>query len=181
MQKKTRDMSGGWRMRVALARALFIKPTLLLLDEPTNHLDLEATVWLEEYLKTYDRILVIVSHSQDFLNGVCTNMMHLTHKRKLIYYGGNYDMFVKTKQENEVNQAKAYAKQQEEIAHIKKFIASAGTYANLVRQAKSKQKIIDKMEAAGLIEKVEQEAAFKFSFTDVPKLPPPVMAFQDKP
>ncbi|CAO3672648.1 unnamed protein product [Rhizopus stolonifer] len=179
MAKATKDMSGGWRMRVALARALFIKPTLLLLDEPTNHLDMEATVWLEEYLKTYDRILVIVSHSEDFLNGVCSNMMHLTHKRKLVYYGGNYDMFVKTKQENEVNQAKAYAKQQEEIAHIKKFIASAGTYANLVRQAKSKQKIIDKMEAAGLIEKVEQEAPFKFSFTDVQKLPPPVMAFQD--
>ncbi|KAI8059926.1 P-loop containing nucleoside triphosphate hydrolase protein [Gilbertella persicaria] len=179
MKKMTKDMSGGWRMRVALARALFIKPTLLLLDEPTNHLDLEATVWLEEYLKTYDRILVMVSHSQDFLNGVCTNMMHLTHKRKLIYYGGNYDMFVKTKEENEVNQAKAYAKQQEEIAHIKKFIASAGTYANLVRQAKSKQKIIDKMEAAGLIEKVENPNAFKFSFTDVPKLPPPVLAFQD--
>ncbi|KAL9542702.1 hypothetical protein MBANPS3_008480 [Mucor bainieri] len=179
MKKMTKDMSGGWRMRVALARALFIKPTLLLLDEPTNHLDLEATVWLEEYLKTYDRILVIVSHSQDFLNGVCSNMMHLTHKRKLIYYGGNYDMFVKTKEENEVNQAKAYAKQQEEIAHIKKFIASAGTYANLVRQAKSKQKIIDKMEAAGLIEKVENPLAFKFSFTDVPKLPPPVLAFQD--
>ncbi|KAI7905902.1 P-loop containing nucleoside triphosphate hydrolase protein [Cokeromyces recurvatus] len=179
MKKMTKDMSGGWRMRVALARALFIKPTLLLLDEPTNHLDLEATVWLEEYLKTYDRILVIVSHSQDFLNGVCTNMMHLTHKRKLVYYGGNYDMFVKTKEENEVNQAKAYAKQQEEIAHIKKFIASAGTYANLVRQAKSKQKIIDKMEAQGLIEKVENPLPFKFSFTDVPKLPPPVLAFQD--
>jgi len=179
MKKKTRDMSGGWRMRVALARALFIKPTLLLLDEPTNHLDLEATVWLEEYLKTYDRILVIVSHSQDFLNGVCTNMMHLTPKRKLTYYGGNYDAFVKTKEENEVNQAKAYAKQQEEIAHIKKFIASAGTYANLVRQAKSKQKIIDKMESAGLVEKVETVLPFKFSFTDVAKLPPPVLAFED--
>ncbi|KAI8981634.1 P-loop containing nucleoside triphosphate hydrolase protein [Mycotypha africana] len=179
MKKMTKDMSGGWRMRVALARALFIKPTLLLLDEPTNHLDLEATVWLEEYLKTYNRILVMVSHSQDFLNGVCTNIMHLTHKRKLVYYGGNYDMFVKTKEENEVNQAKAYAKQQEEIAHIKKFIASAGTYANLVRQAKSKQKIIDKMEAEGLIEKVENPLPFKFSFTDVPKLPPPVLAFQD--
>jgi ATP-binding cassette subfamily F protein 2 len=94
MDKNTEDMSGGWRMRVALAKALFIRPTVLLLDEPTNHLDLEACVWLEEYLKTYDRILVIVSHSQDFLNGVCTNMMHLTHKRKLIYYGGNYDQFV---------------------------------------------------------------------------------------
>ncbi|KAG2178921.1 hypothetical protein INT43_001768 [Umbelopsis isabellina] len=179
MAKNTEDMSGGWRMRVALAKALFIRPTVLLLDEPTNHLDLEACVWLEEYLKTYDRILVIVSHSQDFLNGVCTNMMHLTHKRKLIYYGGNYDQFVKTKEENEVNQAKAYQKQQDEIAHIKKFIASAGTYANLVRQAKSKQKIIDKMEAAGLIEKVEHPPPFKFSFTDTDKLPPPVLAFQD--
>ncbi|KAI8086642.1 P-loop containing nucleoside triphosphate hydrolase protein [Halteromyces radiatus] len=179
MHKKTADMSGGWRMRVALARALFIKPTLLLLDEPTNHLDLEACVWLEEYLKTYNRILVIVSHSQDFLNGVCTNMMHLTHQRKLIYYGGNYDTFVKTKEENDINQNKAYAKQQDEIAHIKKFIASAGTYANLVRQAKSKQKIIDKMEAAGLIQKVENPHPFKFNFTNVQKLPPPVMAFQD--
>lgn len=179
MQKATRDMSGGWRMRVALAKALFVRPTLLLLDEPTNHLDLEACVWLEEYLKTYDRILVVNSHSQDFLNGVCTNMMHLNHKRKLIYYGGNYDMFVKTKEENEVNQQKAYLKQQEEIAHIKKFIASAGTYANLVRQAKSKQKIIDKMEADGLIEPVEKPQQFKFNFTDMPKLPPPVLAFQD--
>ncbi|ORX94057.1 P-loop containing nucleoside triphosphate hydrolase protein [Basidiobolus meristosporus CBS 931.73] len=179
MAKKTKDMSGGWRMRVALAKALFIRPTLLLLDEPTNHLDLEACVWLEEYLKTYDRILVVVSHSQDFLNNVCTNVMHLTHQRKLTYYGGNYDTFIKTKAELEANQMKAYYKQQDEIAHIKKFIASAGTYANLVRQAKSKQKIIDKMEAAGLIEKVEPPPPFKFNFTDVPKLPPPVLSFDE--
>lgn len=179
MLKATKDMSGGWRMRVALAKALFVKPTLLLLDEPTNHLDLEACVWLEDYLAKYDRILVLISHSQDFLNGVCTNIMNLNHKRKLVYYGGNYDTYVKTRAELEVNQMKAYNKQQDEIAHIKKFIASAGTYANLVRQAKSKQKIIDKMEAAGLIEKVDPPHLFKFKFSDTDKLPPPVLAFDD--
>ncbi|EJD38200.1 P-loop containing nucleoside triphosphate hydrolase protein, partial [Auricularia subglabra TFB-10046 SS5] len=141
MKKPTRDMSGGWRMRVALARALFIKPHLLLLDEPTNHLDLGAVVWLEAYLSTYNHILVLTSHSADFMDTVCTNIMDLTFKKKLVYYTGNYSTYVRTKTENEVNQMKAYAKQQEEIAHIKKFIASAGTYANLVKQAKSKQKV----------------------------------------
>ncbi|KAJ7233754.1 P-loop containing nucleoside triphosphate hydrolase protein [Mycena rebaudengoi] len=177
MKKPTKDMSGGWRMRVALARALFIKPHLLLLDEPTNHLDLGAVVWLEAYLSTYNHILVITSHSQDFMDSVCTNIMDLTPKKKMVYYTGNYSTYVRTKQENEVNQMKAYQKQQEEIQHIKKFIASAGTYANLVRQAKSKQKIIDKMEAAGLIEKIEVGRALRFNFEDVRKLPPPIIAF----
>lgn len=119
----TRDFSGGWRMRIALARyyitqshpsakifhiisvfilsfvlvrALYVKPHLLLLDEPTNHLDLDACVWLEEELKTYKRILVIISHSQDFLNGICTNIIHL-NKKQLKYYTGNYEAFMKTR------------------------------------------------------------------------------------
>jgi ATP-binding cassette subfamily F protein 2 len=179
MKKPTKDMSGGWRMRVALARALFLKPHLLVLDEPTNHLDLGAVVWLEAYLSTYNHILVITSHSQDFMDSVCTNIMDLTHKKKMVYYTGNYTVYVRTKKENEVNQMKAYQKQQDEIAHIKKFIASAGTYANLVKQAKSKQKIIDKMEAAGLIEKIEIPKPLNFRFENIRKLPPPILAFNE--
>ncbi|CAI7626384.1 unnamed protein product [Penicillium glandicola] len=178
INKKTKDMSGGWRMRVALAKALFVKPSLLLLDDPTAHLDLEACVWLEEYLKKWDRTLILVSHSMDFLNGVCTTMLDM-RGQKLLYYGGNYDSYHKTRSEQETNQAKAYTKQQEEIQHIKKFIASAGTYANLVRQAKSRQKILDKMEADGFIQPVVADRVFTFRFADVEKLPPPVLSFDD--
>lgn len=179
MAKKTKDLSGGWRMRVALAKALFIKPTLLLLDEPTNHLDLEACVWLENYLSTYDRCLVVVSHSQDFLNGVCTNITYITENQKLKVYTGNYDMFIQTKAELEVNQMKKYEKEQEDIKHIKAFIASCGTYSNLVRQSKSKQKIIDKMEADGLTEAVLPPPVFNFKFADCEKLPPPALSFEN--
>jgi ATP-binding cassette, subfamily F, member 2 len=178
INKKTKDMSGGWRMRVALGKALFVKPTLLLLDDPTAHLDLEACVWLEEYMKKWDRTLILVSHSQDFLNGVCTNMIDMRDK-KLLYYGGNYDSYMKTRSEQEVNQMKAYEKQQDEIKHIKKFIASAGTYANLVRQAKSRQKILDKMEADGFIQPVTPDRVFTFRFADVEKLPPPVLSLDN--
>ncbi|KAK0622099.1 ABC transporter ATP-binding protein ARB1 [Lasiodiplodia hormozganensis] len=178
IQKKTKDMSGGWRMRVALGKALFVKPSLLLLDDPTAHLDLEACVWLEEYLKKWDRTLMLVSHSMDFLNGVCTTMIDMRLKT-LQYYGGNYDSYIKTRTENETNQKKAYEKQQEEIKHIKKFIASAGTYANLVRQAKSRQKILDKMEADGFIQPVVEDRVFTFRFADVEKLPPPVLSLDD--
>jgi len=175
-----------------------------------NHLDLEACVWLEDYLSTYKKILIVISHSQvkaidrrlskpnkiqftihtslqDFLNGVCTDMM-VMQQEKLRYWSGNYDSYLKTRTEQETNQVyylstrivtslasplnsfasqlKSYKKQQEEIAEIKTFISSCGTYANLVRQAKSRQKILDKMEEAGLIEMPFEEPLFRFKFPD---------------
>jgi len=104
-------------------------------------------------------------------------LLILLRKKKLQVYSGNYDQFVRTKTEQEINQMKKYRKEQDDIKHIKSFIASCGTYSNLVRQAKSKQKIIDKMEAAGLTEPVEPEHNYKFTFPSCVKLTPPVMAF----
>ena len=179
MAKATKDMSGGWRMRVALAKAIPVQPSLLLLDEPTNHLDLEACVWLENYLSTYPKCLVVNSHSQDFLNTVCTNIIEITHKGTIQYWTGNYDTYCKTKAEHETNQMKKYEKEQEDIKHIKAFIASCGTYANLVKQAKSKQKILDKMYAAGLTEKPTDPPGFNFSFAACDRLAPPVLQFHN--
>ncbi|AWP17007.1 putative ATP-binding cassette sub-family F member 2 [Scophthalmus maximus] len=167
-QKKLKDFSGGWRMRVALARALFIKPFMLLLDEPTNHLDLDACVWLEEELKSFKRILVLISHSQDFLNGVCTNIIHL-HQRKLKYYTGNFDQYVKTREELEENQMKRFNWEQDQISHMKNYIARFGHgSAKLARQAQSKEKTLQKMVASGLTEKVVND-----------KIPPPVIMVQN--
>ncbi|KAM3740546.1 hypothetical protein ACB098_08G106400 [Castanea mollissima] len=175
--KKTRDFSGGWRMRIALARALFMNPTILLLDEPTNHLDLEACVWLEETLKKFDRILVVVSHSQDFLNGVCTNIIHMQNKALKIYTG-NYDQYVQTRSELEENQMKQYKWEQEQIASMKEYIARFGHgSAKLARQAQSKEKTLAKMERGGLTEKVARDKVLVFRFVDVGKLPPPVLQF----
>ncbi|KAL2328568.1 hypothetical protein Fmac_021995 [Flemingia macrophylla] len=203
--KKTRDFSGGWRMRIALARALFMNPTVLLLDEPTNHLgilsdlkrdplgcgcchgqisssldtivDLEACVWLEENLKKFERILVVISHSQDFLNGVCTNIIHMQNK-KLKLYTGNYDQYVQTRSELEENQMKQYKWEQEQIASMKEYIARFGHgSAKLARQAQSKEKTLAKMERGGLAEKVVRDKVLVFRFTDVGKLPPPVLQF----
>eukprot|EP00033_Pygsuia_biforma_P000092 GCRY01000116.1.p1 GENE.GCRY01000116.1~~GCRY01000116.1.p1 ORF type:complete len:586 (-),score=132.54 GCRY01000116.1:67-1824(-) len=175
--KMTKDYSGGWRMRIALARALFIRPTLLILDEPTNHLDLEACVWLEEYLRNYDRMLLLVSHSQDFLNEVCTNIIHL-HQRVLRYYNGNYDTFVKTRNEQDANDLKRYEWEQEQIAHMKEYIARFGHgSAKLAKQAQSKEKTLKKMVEGGLTEKPQGERRVVFKFPECGKLAPPVLMF----
>merc|ERR1739844_131600 len=176
--KKCKDYSGGWRMRIALARALFIKPHLLLLDEPTNHLDLEACVWPEEELKNYKQILVIISHSQDFMNGVCTNIIHLDQK-SLKYYGGNYDTFIKKKMELDENQEKKYQWEQDQIAHMKNYIARFGHgSAKLARQAQSKEKTLAKMVAEGLTDKVATEKNVSFYFFSCGTIPPPVIMVQ---
>nr|XP_060638791.1 ATP-binding cassette sub-family F member 2 [Anolis sagrei ordinatus] len=178
-RKKLKDFSGGWRMRVALARALFIRPFMLLLDEPTNHLDLDACVWLEEELKTFKRILVLISHSQDFLNGVCTNIIHM-HNRKLKYYTGNYDQYVKTRLELEENQMKRFHWEQDQIAHMKNYIARFGHgSAKLARQAQSKEKTLQKMMASGLTERVITDKTLSFCFPACGKIPPPVIMVQN--
>lgn len=177
--KKCKDFSGGWRMRIALARALYVRPHLLLLDEPTNHLDLEACVWLEEELKTYKRILMIISHSQDFMNGICTNIIHLDKKR-LKYFGGNYDAFIRTRLELLENQAKRYNWEQDQIAHMKDYIARFGHgSAKLARQAQSKEKTLAKMVAGGLTERVISDKTVQFYFPSCGTIPPPVIMVQN--
>lgn len=175
--KVTKDFSGGWRMRVSLARALFIQPVCLLLDEPTNHLDMEAVIWLENYLAKWKRILLLVSHSQDFLNNVCSNMIHFNQHKKLEYYNGNYDTFIKTKEDLQVSQLKQHKWEQEQIKGMKEYIAL--NQSKNSKQAESKKKVLQKMERNGLTEKPELEKMLNFQFSDPGHLPPPVLAFHD--
>jgi ATP-binding cassette subfamily F protein 2 len=170
------DLSGGWRMRVALAKALFASPDLLVLDDPTSHLDLTAVVWLERYLANYPRTLLMTSHSQDFLNQVCTNII-LLRKNKLHYYKGNFDTYVKTRKEQEENQAKMYKWEQNQIKEIKAFIAKFGHgTSKMVRQAQSREKVLMKMYAEGLTEAVEDDRISALHFHNPGQIPPPVIA-----
>jgi ATP-binding cassette, subfamily F, member 3 len=169
------SFSGGWRMRLQLARALMCPSDLLLLDEPTNHLDLDALVWLESWLKRYAGTLIVISHDREFLDAVTNVTLHIEHQ-KLTRYGGNYSAFETLRaQQLELQQA-SFARQQEKIAHLQKFIDRFKAKASKAKQAQSRVKALERMEK---IAPVLAEADFNFEFKEPANLPNPMLAISD--
>jgi len=169
------DFSGGWRMRVALAALLFQAPDLLLLDEPTNHLDLEATLWLEDFLKRYPYTILLVSHDRDLLNGSVDKIIHL-HERKLTMYTGGYDDFERLRSERLALQAAAAAKQDAARKHMQAFVDRFRYKASKARQAQSRLKALAKMQP---IAAAVEERGIEFNFPDPEELAPPLIVMDD--
>ncbi|MGH8848069.1 MAG: ABC-F family ATP-binding cassette domain-containing protein, partial [Polaromonas sp.] len=169
------SFSGGWRMRLQLARALMCPSDLLLLDEPTNHLDLDALVWLEAWLKRYQGTMLVISHDREFLDAVTDVTVHI-ESAKLTRYGGNYSKFEDMRAEQMALQQTAFAKQQDKIAHLQKFIARFKAKASKAKQAQSRVKALDRMEK---IAPLLAEADFTFEFKEPANLPNPMLSMQN--
>ena len=166
------SFSGGWRMRLQLARALMCPAELMLLDEPTNHLDLDALVWLEAWLKRYPGMLIVISHDREFLDAITTVTLHLDEAR-LTRYGGNYTTFEEMRAERMALQQASYARQQERIAHLQKFIDRFKAKASKAKQAQSRVKALARMEK---LAPVLTASDFQFEFREPLSLPNPMLA-----
>jgi ATP-binding cassette subfamily F protein 3 len=175
LDQAVNSFSGGWRMRLQLARALMCPSDLLLLDEPTNHLDLDALVWLEAWLKRYAGTMIVISHDREFLDAVTNVTLHIEHA-KLNRYGGNYSSFeLMRAQQLELQQA-SFSKQQEKIAHLQKFITRFKAKASKAKQAQSRVKALERMEK---IAPVLADAEFTFEFKEPQNLPNPMLAISE--
>ena len=175
LSKKTREFSGGWRMRISLAKALYAKPDILLLDEPTNHLDMEAVMWLEDYLCEWPYTIVIVSHARSFINNVATDVINFVDG-KFIYYKGNYDDFVKARNERNTNMAKVKKRQEKDIAHLQSFIDRFRANAKRASLVQSKIKMINKMD---IEDDVMEDPSVIFIFPEVEELAPPLLKLKE--
>jgi ATP-binding cassette, subfamily F, member 3 len=169
------SFSGGWRMRLQLARALMCPSDLLLLDEPTNHLDLDALVWLEAWLKRYTGTMVVISHDREFLDAITTVTVHIDNA-KLVRYGGNYSTFEDMRAQQMELQQNSYLKQQDKIAHLQSFIARFKAKASKAKQAQSRVKALDRMER---LAPVLASADFTFEFKEPANLPNPMLAMEN--
>uniref|UniRef100_A0A9J8A3W5 ATP-binding cassette sub-family F member 1 n=1 Tax=Cyprinus carpio carpio TaxID=630221 RepID=A0A9J8A3W5_CYPCA len=179
--RPTKKFSGGWRMRVSLARALFMEPTLLMLDEPTNHLDLNAVIWLNNYLQSWKKTLLIVSHDQSFLDDVCTDIIHLDNQ-KLYYYRGNYLTFKKMYVQKQKELLKQYEKQEKKLKDLKAGGKSTKQAEKQTKEAltrkqqkgKKTQHEEESREATELLKR-PREYTVKFTFPNPPPLSPPIL------
>ncbi len=169
------SFSGGWRMRLQLARALMCPADLMLLDEPTNHLDLDALVWLENWLQRFDGMLIVISHDREFLDATTRVILHLDDTR-LTRYSGNYTAFEEMRAERMAQQQAGYERQQERIEHLQRFIDRFKAKATKARQAQSRVKALARMER---LAPVLTSADFQFRFREPLSLPNPMLAFAD--
>lgn len=170
-----RSFSGGWRMRLNLARALMCRSDILLLDEPTNHLDLPAILWLERWLQRYEGILLVVSHDRDFLDEVCTRIVHIEN-RSLGLFTGNYSQFETQRAEQLALQQAMHARQQKQIKHLQSFVDRFRYKASKARQAQSRIKMIERMEK---IAPAHVDSPFQFHFIEPDKQPQQLMSLTD--
>ena len=169
------SFSGGWRMRVALAAALFVPSDVLLLDEPTNHLDLEATLWLENYLSRYAGTLVVISHDRSLLNHLCDHILHI-EGLKIVSYGGNYDAFEQTRALQRENEQKQAEKTEEARKHLQEFVDRFRYKASKAKQAQSRVKMLEKLPPKTVF---INEAETHFSFPSPNELPSPLVKIED--